>query len=255
MPKDDKDKLVTVRLDGTGITKGGKEVRTKFFKILAQDLDDYSDISFTKNEAIRINNHLSKLSTGSTAMVPLICGGSICPFAERCIFVEMGKPPIARACLLEVNMLKQYILEYMDDYEVDPDNFTELSYCNELAEIEVYLWRLNNNLAKPANAELVVDQPIGTDREGNPILQKHVSPFFDMKEKLLLRKSKIIKLMVGDRQERYKREAALKQKDSADTSSKQAEMRRRLEELTRKFDEISTESRALTPDALIMSDE
>lgn len=258
------DKLQKVYLNGTGITESGKEVQTKFFKTLARDLDDYSDISFTKDEAIRINNHISKLSTGSTAIVPLICPGEEqCPFSSSCPFAQMKKTPTLRQCLVEVNLLKQYILEYMEDYQVDPDNFTELSYCNELAEIEIYLWRLNNNLAKPANAELVVEQPMGTDRDGNPILQKQVSPFFDMKEKLLARKSKIIKLMVGDRQERYKKEAALKQKEDSDTSSQQADMRRKIDVLVRKLDELSgmkalperKDNRVLTPDALIMADE
>lgn len=258
------DKLQKVFINGTGITENGKEIQTKFFKTLARDLDDYSDISFTKDEAIRINNHISKLSTGSTAIVPLICPGEEqCPFSSSCPFAQMKKTPTLRQCLVEVNLLKQYILEYMEDYQVDPDNFTELSYCNELAEIEIYLWRLNNNLAKPANAELVVEQPMGTDRDGNPILQKQVSPFFDMKEKLLARKSKIIKLMVGDRQERYKKEAALKQKEDSDTSSQQADMRRKIDVLVRKLDELSgmkalperKDNRVLTPDALIMADE
>lgn len=260
------DKLMKVHLNGTGITESGKEVKTKFFKVLAQDLDDYSDISFTKDEAVIINNHLSKLSTGSTAMVPLICGGeNLCPFASRCPFVRMGKAPIGRACLVEVNLLKQYVLSYMKDYDVDPDNFTELGFCNELAEIEIYLWRLNNNLAKAANAELVVDQPMGTDREGNPILQKQVSPFFDVKEKLQARKARIIKLMVGDRQERYKKEAALKQKEDNDASSQQAQLRGKVDSLIRKIETLTSkemktlpekrETKTLTPAELIMADE
>lgn len=257
------DKLQKVYINGTGITESGQEVKTKFFKILAHDLDDYSDISFTKDEAVRINNHLSKLSTGSTAMVPLYCSGDRCPFRNNCVFYQMGKAPVGKKCLLETNMLKQYILEYIEDYEVDIENFTEVGFCRELAEIEIYLWRLNNNLAKPENAELILDQPMGTDREGNPILQKQVSPFFDMKEKLQARKAKIIKLMVGDRQERYKKEAALKQKEDKDTSSQQADMRRQLDSLVRKLDEISgkemkalpekKDNRVLTPDELIMA--
>ena len=260
------DKLQKVYINGTGITESGQEVKTKFFKILAHDLDDYSDIAFTKDEAVTINNHLSKLSTGSTAMVPLICGGEkLCPFAAQCPFVAMKKVPLGRKCLVEVNLLKQYILSYIKDYDVDPDNFTELGFCQELATIEIYLWRLDNNLSKPENASLIVDQPMGTDRGGNPILQKQVSPFFDMREKLLARKAKIIKLMVGDRQERYKKEAALKQKEDKDTSSQQADMRRQLDSLVRKLDEISgkemkalperKDNRVLTPDELIMSDD
>lgn len=255
------DKIVKVQLDGTGITAGGDKVKTKFFKLLAKDLDDYSDISFTREEAVRINNHISKLSTGSTAMVPLICpGDEHCPFSERCPFADIGKMPLGRACLLENNMLKQYILEYMTDYQVDPENFTEVSYCKDLAEIEIYLYRLNVNLAKPANAELVTDQPMGTDRGGNPILQKQISPFIDLKEKLLARKSRIIKLMVGDRQERYKREAALKKKEEDDVSSTQAKLREKIEELQRKLEGVNIvetkriPSNVLTPNDLMASE-
>ena len=155
-------------------------------------------------------------------------------------------------------MLKQFILEYIEDYQVDPDNFTELSFCNQLAEIEIYLWRLNNNLAKPENAELIVEQPMGTDRDGNPILQKQVSPFFEMKEKLLARQSKIIKLMVGDRQERYKKEAALRKQEEKDPSSVQAEVRRKIDELNRRLDGVEIVEKlpkSLSPGDIMMADD
>jgi len=158
----------------------------------------------------------------------------------------------------------------MEEYNVDPENFTEVSYCSQLAEIEVYLWRINNNLAKPENAALIVDQPVGVDSEGNPIMQQQLSPLMDLKEKLQNRMSRIVKLMVGDRQEKYKKEAALKKTDDKDPSSKQAEMRRRIEELKRRFDQVEggeekkllpapggedEKPSILTPDALINAEE
>ena len=73
MSKKEDNKLATVNINGTGITKGGEEVRTKFFKTLAKDLDDYSDISFTREEAVRINNHISKLQTGSMSIPGQMC--------------------------------------------------------------------------------------------------------------------------------------------------------------------------------------
>jgi len=126
----------------------------------------------------------------------------------------------------------------MDEYNVDPENFTEVGYCNELSEIEVYLWRLNINLAKPENAELVTDQTVGMGHDGTPIIQKQLSPFMQQKEQLFNRKSRIVKLMVGDRQERYKKEAALKQREDKDPSSQQAEMRRQIEQLHRNMNLI-----------------
>jgi hypothetical protein len=261
--KEDGDKLTLVKLSGEGETQNGKMTRSHFFDFLKYDLDDYSDISFTPEEAKKISCHIQKLQTGSVAMVPLFCGGSLCPFKDRCVFFQMKKAPVGKQCLVEINMLKYWIMQYMTEYNVDPENFTEVGYCNELSEIEIYLWRLNMNLAKPANAELVIDQTVGVGQDGTPIIQKQLSPFMQQKEQLFNRKSRIVKLMVGDRQERYKKEAALKQREDKDPSSQQAEMRRQIEKLHREMNTIesrlsedpkalsSHKEDILTPDAIL----
>jgi hypothetical protein len=131
-------------------------------------------------------------------------------------------------------------VRYFEEYDVDPSNFTEVGYINELAEIEILLMRLNMNLAKVENAELIIDQTIGISHDGSPIVQKALSPFMEQKDRLQSRRSKIIKLMVGDRQEKYKKEAALKIKLDTDPSSQMAQMRTKLEGLTRQLDVMST---------------
>jgi len=259
---EEKTQALTIREEEETALQKSKDKRLSFFKAVQYDLDDYSNIGFTEEQSKKMGQHLHKLTTGAVAIVPLICGGDICPFSKRCPLHAMGKSPVNLACLLEVQMLKYWICQYLEEYQVNPDNFTEVGYCNELAEIEIYLWRLNNNLAKPENASLIVNQPVGADRQGNPILQQDVSPFMEMKEKLYARKSKIIKLMVGDRQERYKKEAALKQREDKDSSSKQAEIRRKIEELTRRLDNNKKDSikstevkHVLTPDAYLQGDD
>lgn len=260
------DKLIKIRPDGTGITLSGKERKTKFFQYLDYDLDDYSDLEFTVKEALTIHNHINKLQTGATAMVPLYCGGQErCPLSDRCPFLKENKtPPIGKQCLIELTLLKNWIYQYMQEYNVDPENFTEVSYCEQLAEIEIYLLRINYNLSKPENASLMVDQPVGVDNDGNPITQQQLSPLMELKEKLQNRMSKIVKLMVGDRQEKYKKEAALKQKEDKDPSQKQADIRRRIEALSRQLETKETlslpaaeekEPQILTPDDLINMDD
>lgn len=263
------DKLALVRLDGTGITKSGKEKRTQLFKALAYELDDYSDLSFTPEEAIKISAHISKLQTGSSAMVPMYCGGAEkCPIAKgnACPFVVINQIPLARQCLLEIQLQKHFLTQYIDEYQVDPESLTELGYCNELAEIEIYLWRLNVGLSIPENASLIIKQPVAVDKNGNPVYQDALSPLMEQKEKLQNRRSRIIKLMVGDRQERYKQAAALKQKDNTDSSSRQAETRRKIDNLKRKMDSLKIEDKQLkqkeqqrqpdilTPDQLLDSE-
>ena len=120
---------------------------------------------------------------------------------------------------------------------------TEVAYVNELAELQILEYRINMNLSKPENAELIIDQTIGVDRDGDAILQKSLSPFMEAKEKIANRRSKIIKLMVGDRQEKYKKEAALKVRLEDDPSSKMSEMRTKLESLTRELNNADQEAR------------
>jgi len=265
----DKEKSVALTRTDTN-----KVTRAEYFKFIDHNLDDYSQITFTLEEAKRYTMVMKKLSTGATAMIPLTCLGPACPLRQGCPLAEIGKYPIAKQCLVEVNLLNTWVVQYMNEYEVDPENFTEIGYCNELAEIEVMMRRLNISLAKPANAELIIDQAVGVANNGEPIIQKQLSPFMEQREKLLNRKSKIIKLMVGDRQEKYKKEAALKTKEDKDPSSKMSDIRRKIEKLQRDLDinpkatvdsisplqegGISTpveKKVILTPDAILDSDE
>ena len=222
-----------VTLGGTARTLSGKLTKSSYFRFLKHDLDNYEDIELEPQEAKKIHAHLQKLSTGSTAMIPLYCAGPQCPFAHRCPLVQINKAPIGRQCIIEVELMREWTLRYFEEYDVDPNNFTEIGYINELAEIEVLLQRLNMNLAKPENAELVIDQIAHISHDGTPILQKQLSPFMEQKERLQNRRSKVIKLMVGDRQERYKKESALKVKMEQDPSSQMAQMRGKLEALQR----------------------
>lgn len=238
------------------IKEENKEItRADYFKFLTHSLEDYSSLSFTEEEMSIVQKQLQRLSTGSSSTTPMLCTGPACFAASYCELQKMGRAPIGRSCLIEVQLLNYWIMQYMNEYQVDPENFTEVSMCNELAEIEMLINRLNWALSRPENAELVIDQAIGADRNGDPVIQKQLSPYMVQKEKLQKRRTQLIKLMVGDRQEKYKKEAALKQREELDPSSKQAEMRRKLDELARSMERLtpSKDSNVLTPDAIIAS--
>lgn len=233
-----------VSFGGLARTESGKLTKSNFFRFLNHDLDDYTDIEFTPQEARRVHTHLLKLSTGSSAMTPMYCGGDLCPFRDRCPLWKMGKAPVGKQCLIEVELMKQWITDYVNEFDVDPNNATEVAYVNELAELQVLEMRINMNLARPENSELITENTIGVDREGDPITQKGLSPFLEAKERIANRRSKIIKLMVGDRQEKYKKEAALKVKLDDDPSSKMAAMRTKLEGLSRQLNTMESEIRS-----------
>lgn len=220
------------------IGEEGLTNRERYYQYIKSNLDDYAGLTYTADEKKKIENHLRKLSTGSAAMIPLYCAGPACPFAARCVYQQIGKAPIGKACLVEAQLLQHWVITYMEEYQVDPDSFTEVGYCNELSEIEVMLYRLNMLLSRPENADGTIDQMMGVSNDGSPIIQKQISPWMEQKEKLLSRRSRVIKLMVGDRQEKYKKEAALKVREAKDPSSKQADLRRQIELLQRNLNQI-----------------
>ena len=215
--------------------------RDRYYEYMKGRLEDYVGLSFTPEEKRKIDQHLRSLSTGSSAMVPLFCAGEGCPFKLRCPFFAIGKHPLNKACIVELQLLQHWIIAYMEEYQVDPNSFTEVGYCNEMAEIEVMLYRLNMLLSRPENASGTIDQTVGISNDGTPIVQKQISPFVEQKDKLLARRSKIIKLMVGDRQEKYKKESALKIREQKDPSQKMADVRRQIETLQRNLKQIDTD--------------
>lgn len=230
-------------------------LKSQFFKFLDIDLDRYKEVEYTQDEARFIKQRMQHLSTGSAAALPLICKGPQCPFARKCPFiaideqrqeewekvqregdVQFAEPPvlqtpIGKHCLVEINLLNQWTRLYVFEFDVAEESFVDLSMCRELAEIEVMLWRINNGLGKDENVELVQETTVGTDREGNPLTKKELNTLVEARERMVNRKSKLIKLMVGDRQEKYKREAALKTKDDADPSTSAAQLRNKLQRI------------------------
>lgn len=229
--REKEDPAVSIRLDGTAITEAGQLTKHKYFEFLNLDLEEYN-IEFTPEEAKRIRGHLGKMSTGSTSMTPQICSPR-CPWRTDCPLYQMQKHPLGKPCLIEINLLREWTTAYFNEYQVDPNSFTEVSMINELAEIEVMQWRLNMIIRRPENIEMTTENIVGVSREGEPFYQKQVSVYLEAKEKLAARKTKLIKLMVGDRQEKYKKEAALKKAAEDDPSNTMATLRARLEKLDR----------------------
>lgn len=246
---------------GTAASLAIATTKTKedIISVITTPLDDYSTIILSEEEALKLQKHIRKASLGSTSFAPMICAGAACSFALQCPLAQMGKStqnphgkaPVGLQCLLEITAMGDWLKSYVQEYEVDPNSFTEINICNELAEIEVLLWRLNMTLSRPENASLIIDQVVGVTPRGEEITQQQISPVLMAKQQLNNRKSKLVKLMVGDRQEKYKKEAALKQKTESDPSTKQASTKAKLEKLQRELDEHAIDAEIVTPEDLI----
>ena len=242
------------------------KTKESLLHILDESFSDYSEIELTEEEAVKLSKTVKRLGTGASTFAVMHCEGNKCPISARCELAQMnktpstphGKAPVGNPCLLEATIMRDSMSSYIEEYEVDPVNYTEVNIVSELAEIEVILWRINMQLSTASQALLVIDQTIGFDRAtGRPIQQQQISPLFEQKNKLLTRKSKLVKLMVGDRQEKYKKESALKQKSSSDTSTQMAAIRKQLGlmEMKLKKPENIIEAEVVSPEEFLLQEQ
>ena len=56
--------------------------------------------------------------------------------------------------------------KYMDEFDVDPDNQSEVSLITEIAELDIYDYRCPMILSQPGNAELTQQIVVGVDADG-----------------------------------------------------------------------------------------
>jgi len=222
------------RLDGLAITTEGKVTQTRIFEFLKLDPNDYSDLTMTAEEAETVTRSLRHLSTGLNAIVPIFCGGEEkCPFKKICPFIKIGKPPVLRPCYVEKQLITAWTVAYMEEFAVDPSNLSEMSLVMELAELDIYDWRATFQLHKGSGPSMLQDQMVAVDESGNPIFNKVIHQAWEVKERIKRRKMQVLESLVGTRREKYKRDAALKRTNNDDPSNEYANLRARLENMTK----------------------
>ena len=233
-------------LCGLAINEDGKVTESKMFDFLRLDPEEYGHIVLTAEEARKVHYRLQGVKWGgAAAKVPLYCGGEkICPFAQECAFVEIRKVPVGRKCPIEVELMAFWTTRYMKEFEVDPENHSEVGMITELAELYIYDVRASMILSRPECAEITKDVVVGADSEGKPIVNKEIHQAWELKERVKKRKQKILESLVGTRKEKYKRDAALKRHSEKDPSTKAIELRRKLEKARESafLDTVSTDS-------------
>jgi len=218
-------------LCGLAINEDGKVTESRMFNFLNLDPEEYGHIILTAEEARKVHYRLQGVKWGgAAAKVPLYCGGEkICPFALECPFVEIAKIPVGRKCPIEMELIAFWTARYMSEFEVDPENHSEVGMITELAELDIYDLRASMILSRPECAEMTKDIVVGVDSEGKPIVSKEVHKAWELKERVKKRKQRILESLVGTRKEKYKRDAALKKRSEKDPSTQAIELKGKLE--------------------------
>ena len=221
------DNMPMIGLNGIKVEHDGVMSRSGYFDMLEFDKDKYSDIVFTQAEAQKISMSLRTMSTGINAAVPMICAGEQCAFAKTCPYVEAGKPPLARGCLVEAQLITYWTKQFIEEFEVDVTNFTETQLVSELAEFNIYELRVTKYLADK-HPTLMQDVITSIDNTGEVIENQEISRAFDLKERIKRDRMKVLESLMATRKERVK--ITTERNKGQSTAAKLTELREKLEE-------------------------
>lgn len=230
-----------VRLDGYAINSAGEIFKTDYLAVLNLPNDEYSNIIMTKKKATTLLKKLKHTKTGLTAVVPLICAGSLCPFANECPYQALEIAPIGAHCAIEVDLVESLTTDFIQEYAVDVNNLTEIALIREIAESYVYERRATIILNKENDGTLSQDEVVGFDAATNtPISRKTLHWAWTLKERCKNRRMRNFEALLGTRKEKLRERAILGDK-SGDLASTHAELRRKLEDARRataRFEEV-----------------
>lgn len=206
-------KAELMRLDGTQIQKDGSEAQTDFFNFL-QLPDDHNaklDKVLTPEQALKFRNHVIRMRVGTSAAIPMLCGGNRCP-VKHCPFHEDKNWPLAEQCPIEANLIVNWMRSYVEDLGVDPESRTEMVLVNKLVECDIIDYRANVGFAVDEDAWRLLKVDISDD--GNKTTEMtNAHPLIDIKEKTHRIRQQVLESLAATRKEKYKRAAALKKRD------------------------------------------
>jgi len=204
LPKQDYKKtglVKSVRLDGIALTTDNKLTRTEYFQQMNPRNLIYGDMTFTKEEAAYLNANYKRLAIGVNSVVAMRCTGNECAFAGSCPYVQINNAPIGKPCLLEYDLLNYHTQRFMEEFQVDPAQHSELMLVQELAELIIYEMRLSRVLSEPGDA-LLFSEEISFDKTGNEIKNEKTHWAWELKERVKTRRLKIMESLNATRKQK-----------------------------------------------------
>jgi hypothetical protein len=217
-----------IGLNGISVSETGEISKVKYFEMLKVDQSRYSDIRFTPEEAKRVSMSLRHMSTGINAAVPMTCSGHQCPFASSCPYVEIDKIPLGRPCLVESQLVHHWTEQFVEEFDVDVRNYTELHLVSELAEFNIYEKRITQYLAEK-HQDLMQSVVATVDHTGEVIENIEISRAWDLKERIKKGRMKVLEALMATRKEKVK--LRIDGGSGNSTAEKMGELKKRIEEM------------------------
>lgn len=145
---------------------------------------------------------MAMLSTksGLYAKIPITCKTESCPYSGTCALLPYGLAPLGEKCPMETAMIETRYAEYVKDYELDESSFTDKTLIAELINIDIMLERTKALLS--AEQVPITEVVAGMTESGEEYTRPEVSKAYELYERNLNRKDRILKSMLGTRESR-----------------------------------------------------
>ena len=177
-----------------------------------------------KNDIIKTGR---RYISGIKSSIPMKCKGDKCCLSLSCALFKNSIAPIGYLCPYEEYMVDKLTMEYYTSLQVDPFNRLERDLIKQMVELIIIDNRTSSDLSENG---LYMDQAVGADNKGVPIITKVESLAYSIKIKTQQRIEKIQNELVATR----KIKKQLKTEDSDNPASRASNLFDRYKEYVEK---------------------
>lgn len=195
--------MVKVRPGGLVVRANGSESQDSILSLLDPDIEDYGEIEISEHKLAKIKRQMKTASMGPISTVAMICTGSQCQIKEMCPYWKNEAVPLGEACLVEAQLIREWVERYITEFSVDVTRTTELQLVSELAEISVYERRINSYIS--IHSPMMLQEVVaGVDSQGNAFYNLDIAKAFEIKDRLKKQRMKILDAMLATRDRKAK---------------------------------------------------
>lgn len=191
-------------------------------------------LDLTPEELVSLRNGMRRVGTGLRSSIPITCYGEKCPFRTECPFAKIDKMPVGKSCPIEGMLMDQYTKRYIDEFEVSPEAMSEVTTMTMLAATHIMEMRAFTILGRDdeENPDGFVKNVVGFNNDDEPIQSIQEHPAYNQIERAWRWRRNLLESLVGTRKEKYKQQAALKERTAASPSTAAADLKAKIDKMS-----------------------
>ena len=153
--------------------------------------------------------------------MPVTCYASRCPFKDSCPLHQIGRAPENLPCPIEAMTLDLYTKRYLDEFEVQPDNFSEVTTMTMLAATHIMEMRAFIAIGKDTNGspDGIIKNVVGYTADEEPITQYQEHPGYAIIERAWRWRAKLLESLGATRKDKLANGDSLKAEFSVSGSA------------------------------------